>query len=319
MSTTIIDGIGQTVEEITANAGLNGTTDFGFIHNLVELITQNGTVGGALSGILPPVLNFLLTLALAVVVWILGMLILKLLTKVLDKLLTKNKVDKGVIHFIEITLKVLFIVLLIVLILGLFGVQTVSVAAVIAALGMTIGLALQGSLQNFAGGLLILISRPFRVGDFITLPDKNMGTVREISVIYTKLQTRDGRMIVIPNGTIANAQIINESRNGAIRLKTRVGIPYSQDIKVARKAIVDALSKDPKVITDKGIDCALAEFGESSLNLEVRIWANPKDYWPLSDTINETIREALYTAGVEIPYNQLDIHIIESEDKANHK
>lgn len=311
MGTTIIDSIQG------ATDGLNipdlSSDNFNFIHQLVDLITKNGTVGGVLSGILPPVLSFLIALVLAVIVWFLGMLVLKLVSKLIKNILTKNKVDVGVINFVSISVKVIFIVFLIALILGLFGVQTVSVAAVVASLGVTIGLALQGSLQNFAGGLLILVSRPFRVGDFITLPDGNRGTVEDISVIYTKIRTGDGRIIVVPNGTIANAQIMNESGNGAIRLKTHVGIDFAQDIRSARDIIVEALKKDPLVIKDKPIDVVLCEFGSSALNLEIRIWTDPANYWTLADRINEIIRYAFIDAGIEIPFNQLDVHVVDAQ------
>ncbi len=311
MGTTIIDSIQGATSEL--NIPELSADNFNFIHQLVDVITKNGTVGGALSGILPPVLSFLIALVMAVIVWLLGMLILKLISKLVKKLLTKNNVDEGVISFVGISIKIVFIVFLIALILGLFGVQTVSVAAVVASLGVTIGLALQGSLQNFAGGLLILISRPFRVGDFITLADGNRGTVKEISVIYTKLRTGDGRMIVVPNGAIANAQIINESRNGAIRLKTHVGIDFSTDVKKARDTIVEALKKDPLIVKDKPIEVVLCEFGDSALNLEIRAWVDPSSYWTLADRINEIIRYAFVDAGIEIPFNKLDVQVVDSK------
>ena len=207
-------------------------------------------------------------------------------------------------------LKVLLYVILVFMILGLFGVDAASVATVIGSVGVTVGLAIQGSLSNCIGGIMILILKPFRVGDYIIEDTgKNEGIVQQISVFYTKLATYDNQVILIPNGTLANATLTNVTDEPVRRVDLKVGISYNADIRTARAVIQKIGMSNPLLLAEKGVLVNVDSLADSSVLLAVKFWVKKEDYWQARYEMLEAIKYGFDENGIEIPFNQLDVHI----------
>jgi small conductance mechanosensitive channel len=194
-----------------------------------------------------------------------------------------------------------------VVILGNLGVETTSFAAILAAAGLAIGLALQGSLSNFAGGVLIMIFKPYKMGDFIEAQGE-MGTVKKIEIFTTKLNSPDNKEIIIPNGTISNGNITNYSTESTRRVDITMGVSYDADIKQTKDLLMKILTDHPKVLKDPEPSIFLGELADSSVNYKVRPWVQAEDYWDVYFEVMETCKIELDKAGIEIPYPQMDIH-----------
>lgn len=263
-----------------------------------------------LQNLLPTVISFALCVVGAVLVYIIGGRIIGWLRRMLKRSLRRHSVDEGVQQFLDAIAKYLGYFVLILIILGFFGITTASVVAVLGSAGLTLGLALQGSLSNFAGGVLILLLKPFSVGDYIIeATGKNEGTVHEISVFYTTLLTGDQRMIVIPNGTLANNSITNLTKSGRRRLDILVDIAYGADLQQAKKVLLQVAEKSSHCLWDEPPVILVSELAESSVKLDVRVWTTPEEYWDEQWELNEQIKLALDAAGIEIAYPQLDVHV----------
>lgn len=246
---------------------------------------------------------------LAAVAFIIGVQIIKLLRKILKKSLQRAHADVGVVQFLDSLAKVLLYVLLIFLIASGFGLDAASIVALLGSVGVAIGLALQGSLSNFAGGVLILLLKPFKVGDYIKEDAKgNEGTVSEIQLFYTKLQTPDNRIIILPNGTLANTSMTNVTEAPVRRLDIAVGIAYDSDIKRAKEALTDMLKKDEAVLQDREIKVFVDGLADSSIELGIRCWVDKDNYWPAKWRLTEETKYTLDEAGITIPFPQLDVH-----------
>jgi len=193
-------------------------------------------------------------------------------------------------------------------VLGTVGVETTSFAAILAAAGLAIGMALQGSLANFAGGVLIMIFKPFKIGDLIE-GQGIVGVVKEIEIFTTKLSTPDNKEAIIPNGTLSNGNIINFTSQGTLRVDLNIGIGYGDDIKKAKEVIMKTLTDNPKVLKDPAPTVAVSELGDNAINLVVRPFATVTDYWDVYFEALEDSKNALDAAGVSIPYPQRDVHI----------
>lgn len=188
-----------------------------------------------------------------------------------------------------------------------------SLMTLISSAGIALGLALQGTLSNFAGGVLILFLKPFRVGDYIVEDNhKNEGTVRSIGLVYTELTTIDNKIIVIPNGTLSNSSLTNVTAQGKRRLDLTVGISYSADIKKAKQIMLDILNAQEETMKDEEITAYVSELADSSVVLGCRAWVPTDRYWPVKWRVTEEIKLAFDEAGVEIPFNQLDVHLKEN-------
>lgn len=247
---------------------------------------------------------------LALVFFLVGLQIIKLIRKIVKKSMSKGKVDLGVIQFTDSFLNAALFILLVFMIATGLGVDAASVVAIIGSAGVAIGLALQGSLSNLAGGVLILILKPFKVGDYIVDAAGREGSVSEIQMFYTKLCTPDNKVIVLPNGALANGSITNVSVGEFRRCDISVGISYDADIKLARKTIMQVLADDDNVEKGKEMQVLVDELGESSVNLIVRCWFHGNHYWPGRFRLTEEIKLALDAAGVQIPYPQVDVHMM---------
>ncbi len=254
-------------------------------------------------------MNMGLRIVLALVVFLLGVQMIKLVRKLVKKSLVRGKVDVGVQQFTDSFLKTVLYILLIFMIAGGFGVDAASVVALLGSAGVAIGLAVQGSLSNLAGGVLILILKPFLVGDYIIDEGGKEGTVTEIQLFYTKLLTPDNRTVVLPNGTLANGSLVNITTDKYRRCDISVGISYGSDIRVAREALMDLLSGDSAVLKDREMRVVVDSLGDSAIQLIIRCWFTNEEYWDGRYRLTEGVKYALDRAGIQIPYPQLDVHV----------
>lgn len=243
----------------------------------------------------------------AIVIWIIGSWVIKKLLKTVKKLMTKRDYDESLQKFLMNMLGWVLKIVLIVVVLGTVGVETTSFAAILAAAGLAIGLALQGSLGNFAGGVLIMIFKPFKIGDLIEAQGE-LGVVKEIEIFTTKLTGLSNREIIIPNGSLSNGNIINYTTEGTRRVDLTIGVGYDSDIKKTKEVLMNVLTSHPKVLKDPAPTVNVSELADSSINFAVRPWSTSDDYWDVYFGVTENVKEALDAAGIEIPYpHQVEI------------
>ncbi len=247
---------------------------------------------------------------LAFVFFFLGAQLIKLIRKILKKSLERADAEVGVIQFLDSFVKFALYLVLIFMIASSFGLDAASVVAVLGSAGVAIGLALQGSLSNLAGGVLILLLKPFKVGDYIIEDtNKNEGTVTEIQIFYTKLTTPDERTVVLPNGTLANSSLTNVTNTGIRRLDMTVGISYKADLKLAKETALNLLKEHPATMKNKELDVFVAELGDSAVLLNLRCYVKSEDYWPTRSRVLEAVKLAFDEKEIEIPYPQMDVHL----------
>lgn len=247
---------------------------------------------------------------LAILAWIIGSFGIKKIMLYIYKLMEKKNIELSLRTFTRSLLNsVLYIILLIILI-SILGVQTSSLVAVLGASVITIGLALQGSLSNFAGGILIIIFKPFKVGDFIEA-GSHLGTVKEIQIFSTLLDTPDNRRIIIPNAQLSNNTIMNYSKNDLRRLDFVLSVSYDDDLSLAKETIEQILRKQEFILKDKDIFVKLSEYAGSSINFFARAWVKKEDYWTVYYDVLDSIKGEFDKAGLSIPYPQMDVHIKE--------
>ena len=255
-------------------------------------------------------IGFGIRVLMALVAFFIGRMIIKWIRKIVRRSLERSNADKGVEQFVDSVLKFGLYFLLIFSLVSELGVDTTSVAAVVASGGVAIGLALQGSLSNFAGGVLILILKPFQVGDYIIEDtNKNEGTVKEIQIFYTKLSTIDNKTIVIPNGMLTNSSLTNATAKDERRLDLKVSISYEADLKQAKSLIEDILRNDESVEKDEEILVFVDELAESAVVLGARAWVKSEVYWETRWRVLENIKLTMYAQGIEIPYPKLSVHM----------
>ena len=275
-----------------------------------EAVQEVGKFAEYVNDNIPELIGFGVRVLLALVVFFIGTKIIKLLRKIVRRSLQKSTVDKGVEQFVDSMLKFVLYIILIFSIGSNFGIDTTSVAALLASGGVAIGLALQGALSNFAGGVLILILKPFVVGDYIIESGTgNEGTVKEIQIFYTKLSTVDNRMIVIPNGALSNNSLTNVTAKEKRRLEIKVGISYESDLRKAKEVIESLLLEDESILKDEEIIVYVDELAESSVVIGSKSWVKTDDYWPTRWRLLEEIKLTMDEQGINIPYPQMDVHI----------
>lgn len=259
---------------------------------------------------IPDLIFFGIKVVFALVFFFIGRIVIRWIRKLVRKSMQRSGADKGVEQFVDSLLKFSLYFLLLFMIGTKFGIDASSVAALIASGGVAIGLAMQGSLSNFAGGVLILLLKPFEVGDYIIEDtNKNEGTVKEIQIFYTKLTTIDNKTIVIPNGILTNNSLTNATAKDERRLDLRVDISYDADLKKAKAMIMDVLNNDPAVLREDEIVVFVDELGESSVVLGARAWTKSADFWQAKWRILENIKEKMDENQIEIPYRQLTVHM----------
>lgn len=249
-----------------------------------------------------------LRLVVAIVVLLIGLAIIKRVVKFADKRMEKREVDPSLRPFLRTLLGGLLKVMLFISVLSMIGIAMTSFIAVLGAAGLAIGLALQGSLANFAGGVLILLLKPFKVGDFIE-GASHMGTVREIQIFYTYITTPAGQEIVIPNGQLSNNSVKNYSYHPTRRLDMTFGIGYTDDIDKAKQIIQNLANDEKRFLEEQGITIFVEALADSSVNIRLRAWATNEDYWDIYNNFNEKVKKAFDKEGVGIPFPQMDVHV----------
>ena len=261
---------------------------------------------------IPDLIDFALGVVLALVVFFIGAKLIKLIRKIVRKSMEKANVDRGVCQFMDSFLKFALYAVLIFSIGKKFGLDTASVAAALASCGVAIGLALQGSLSNLAGGVLILLLKPFVVGDYIVEDNKGQeGTVQEIQLFYTKLLTVDNKTVVIPNGALANTSLTNVTAQDKRRLDLSVGISYDADLKKAKELIEGIFRADEDILKEEGINVFVDNLGDSSVVIGARGWVKKDAYWTTKWRLTENIKLTLDENEIEIPFNQVVVHVKE--------
>lgn len=262
---------------------------------------------------IPGLITFGLKVMAALVAFFIGRLVIRWIRKIVRRSFERSGADKGVEQFVDSLLKYGLYALLVFSLISSLGFDTTSVAAVLASGGVAIGLALQGSLSNFAGGVLILLLKPFVVGDYI-IEDSNgkEGTVKEIQIFYTKLSTIDNKTIVIPNGMLTNNSITNATAKDERQLDLRVGISYDADIRQAKSVIENLLIKDECIIKNEQINVFVHELADSAVVLGIRAWVKNEEYWETRWRLLEEIKILLDENGIEIPYPQMAVHMKEN-------
>lgn len=249
-------------------------------------------------------------IVLSAIVLFIGVQLIKVVRRLVKKSLERGSADQGVIQFIDSFLKFSLYVVLLITIASGFGLDAASILALLGSAGVAIGLAIQGSLANFVGGVLILMLKPFKVGDYIKEDTNgNEGTVISIELFYTKLTTVDNRVIVLPNGTLANSSLTNVTACDSRRLDLKVGISYDADIRQAKEVLQKVLEEDEGVLKAKEHFVYVDELAESSVNLGIRCWFSMDGYWQGQWRLTENVKYALDEAGIGIPYPQMDLHL----------
>lgn len=256
----------------------------------------------------PKVLDAGMSLIWSLVFLFIGLKVIGLLRKILRGALERSSVDTGVVQFLDAFVKIAAYAVLILTLLARFGVQTTSFITLLGSAGVAIGLSLQGSLANFAGGILILLLKPFVVGDYIIACGCE-GTVEEISLFATTLHTADNRNVVIPNGTLSNSNIIDNSANETRRVDMSVDVAYNSNLKHAREVIESILEADEKILKDPAPTVAVNELGDSGITILIRPWVKTEDYWEVKWRILEQVHDRLNEEGIDIPFPQMTVHL----------
>lgn len=264
---------------------------------------------------IPNIIAFGIDVLLALVAFFVGGRIIRWIRKLVRRSFDRTHADAGVAQFIDSMLKFGLYALLIFIIATNFGIESSSIAALIASAGVAVGLALQGSLSNFAGGILILLLKPFAVGDYIIVTQENIeGTVKEIQIFYTKLATVDNQTVVVPNSILTNNSLTNVTARPERQLDLKVGIAYDSDLKKAKSLIEDMLTNDPCVIQDEEIKVFVAALAESAVMIGLRAWVKTEEYWAVRWRLLEQIKTTFDAEQIEIPYNQLTVNLKTEND-----
>jgi len=271
--------------------------------NIEELIAQ----------VREQAVDFGMNLISAIAILVVGIWIAKLIKRSLGKAFIKRELDKTLISFLLNLLYFTLLAIIVLMALGALGVKTTSFIAILGAAGLAIGLALQGSLANFASGVLLIIFRPFKVEDFVKIAGEE-GFIEKIHIFTTQVKTFDNRTIIIPNSTITGDKIINYTAKEIRRVDLSIGISYGDNIKTAIDALTDLCASHPKVLDDPAPYVGVVEYGDSSINLTVRPWCKTEDYWNVFFDINEQMKTAFDKNGVSIPFPQRDVHLFQHKD-----
>ena len=270
------------------------------IEQLSKDVSKLSQIG---SDLIDKAVAFGIDIIIAVIIFVIGKFIIKFILK-----FAKSSADEGVAKFIHSVLKVTLYIILAITICGQVGIETTSFAAIVASGGLAIGLAFEGSLSNFAGGVMILIMKPFTVGDYIESNGVE-GTVYKIDIFYTSLKTVDNKSVKLPNGTLSNSILTNYSMNEKRRVDVEVGIGYDDNIELARKELEKVMNSYSNIMRDESNVVVVKNLADSAIIMEVRVWVPTEYYWDCKFYLNEQIRVAFDKAGISIPFNQLDVNV----------
>ncbi len=276
----------------------------------VEAKVQTGTIQKFLSTLPEKALNLGLRIFLAAIFFLIGARLIKLLRKIIRRSMERANAELGVIQFVDSFVKATLYAVLVMGLASSFGLDAASVVAVLGSAGVALGLAVQGSLSNLAGGVLILALKPFKVGDYIKESYSGQeGTVTEIQIFYTKLLTPDNQTVILPNGNLANNSLVNITMQEVRRMDVTVGISYHADLLNAKEVLLGILETDEAVLKDRERLVFVSELGSSSVQLGVRCWFRQEDFWKGKWRVTEACKLKLDENGIEIAYDQLDVHL----------
>lgn len=275
----------------------------------MDLNTEVDNLVKASQAWIPMIMEYGSRVLLAVITLAIGWWLINKVAQKLGGLLALRNADLALQGFISSLANIILKVLLIVSVASMIGVETTSFVAAIGAAGLAIGLALQGSLANFAGGVLILLFRPFRIGDWIEAQGV-AGTVDSIQIFHTVLRTGDNKTIIVPNGNLSNGIITNTNRQPTRKVVFDVGVDYEADLQKAREVLLE-LANDPRVLTDPAPQAVISTLGDSSITVSLRVWVKTADYWDVMFMFNEQSRDRLKTAGIDIPFLQRVIRVVQ--------
>ena len=247
------------------------------------------------------------SILIAIIIYFVGKALISLVNRMLRGVMDRRKVDPAIQSFLGSLVNILLMILLAISVVSALGVNTTSFAALLASAGVAVGMALSGNLQNLAGGIVILLFRPFKVGDYIEAQGTG-GTVSEIQICHTILTTPDNKKIYLPNGALSSGNITNYSKEPLRRVDFTVAVEYGEDIDKVRKALKDILDKDARVLQEPAPVIVLGALADSSVNMTVRVWVKSEDYWSVFFETNETIYNEFNRLGINFPYPQLTIH-----------
>ena len=256
----------------------------------------------------PVVCDYLLRIALVLVIFFVGRKLIKKIVNLCDQALKRHGMEVTVRRFFCNVINALGYICMLGILLQTVGLTATSLTALVASAGVAVGLALQGSLSNFAGGVLILLMKPFVIGDYI-VQGNTEGTVKEIGLVYTELITADNRLIVIPNGTLIDSSIVNVTATGKRRLELSVGIGYKSDLKKAKEVLIRLGENDPARDPENPVNVFVSELAESSVNLGLHVWVSSSEYWNAKWRLTENIKMAFDEEGIEIPFKQVEISV----------
>lgn len=268
-----------------------------------------GKIGEFFSDLLEGIVHALPTILFAIFVLILGLIACKFALWLISKGLDRTKIDLTAAKFLKQCIKIILYVLLLIVVLSLLGIPTTSVITVVGTAGVAIGLALQDSLSNVAGGFVLMITKPFKIGDYIIINGVE-GTVRQISIVHTRLDSATNQAIFIPNGQAVNATVVNNTANDARRVDLQFSISYEDDYERAQAILMSVLESNPKVLKNPAPTVRMLEHGASSIVIATRPWCKTEDYWDVYFEITEAVRAAFVANNISIPYEQVDVHVI---------
>ena len=279
--------------------------------NVIKEVQQKeGLIASFLDTLPEKALNLGIRIGLALIFFFIGVELIKLIRKIIRKSMNRAGAETGVIQFVDSFVKASLYIILILTLASSFGVDAASIVALLGSAGVAVGLAVQGSLSNLAGGVLILLLKPFKVGDYIVEGSSGKeGTVKEIQIFYTKLSTIDNKTIVIPNGMLTNNSITNATAKDERQLDLRVSISYDADIRQAKSVIENLLIKDECIIKNEQINVFVHELADSAVVLGIRAWVKNEEYWETRWRLLEEIKLLLDENGIEIPYPQMTVHM----------
>ncbi|NQZ32812.1 MAG: mechanosensitive ion channel [Oceanospirillaceae bacterium] len=254
------------------------------------------------------ILPWIINIAFAIAIFVIGKIVIKMVIGLLRKVLERSKMDEMLVNFILSISNAILLLVIIVAALDRLGVDTTSLIAIVGAAGLAIGLSLQDSLKNFAAGVMLLLFKPFKAGDFIEAAGVS-GVVEDISIFNSTMRTVDNRAIIVPNGAIYGGVIINYSAKDTRRVDMVFGIGYDADLRQAKQLLVDILAEDQRILKDPGAVVAVSELADSSVNFVVRPWVNSADYWDVLWETTEKVKLRFDEAGISIPFPQMDVHV----------
>ena len=277
----------------------------------LKIMTLDQIVDAAVRGLVGAVIR----VALAVLIFYIGRWIIRHVIRFFQRLFTHRKVEASLTTFLLSMLRVAMMFLLFIVVISFLGIDTTSFIALFASAGLAVGMALSGTLQNFAGGVLVLLLKPYRVGDYIEAQGQ-AGTVRAITLFTTQLATPDNKIILLPNGGMSTGIINNYSHQTLRRVDWTFGIAYGDDYDRAKEVLTRLLEDDPRVLKDPPYLIALASLGDSSVNITVRAWVKREEYWNVFFDMNEKVYKTFPSAGLNIPFPQMDVHVYDENQPA---